>query len=82
MSLERLRLRLPDKCHACGMNVSVRLSSTVHGSSVDLAWWCGACGYEWPVRSADCELTERRHGKADRRKSTRADRRGRERDPG
>jgi hypothetical protein len=59
VSLERLRLRLPAQCVACGTTKSVRLSRTVHGSSVDLAWWYGACGYEWPVRSADRELTER-----------------------
>src|SRR5262245_32138104 len=73
VSSERLRLRLPDQCPACGAKGQIRVSSTIQDESVDLAWWCGACGYVWSIRTTDRELPERREGNADRRKNTRSD---------
>jgi hypothetical protein len=75
VSPERLRLRLPDACPACGAKGQIRVSSTIEHQSVDLAWWCAACSYVWPIRTTDRELPERREGNADRRRMTRSDRR-------
>src|SRR4029079_5996125 len=72
---DRVRFRVADRCIGCGALNSVRLESTVTGNTVALAWYCHACGYQWPTRSAERATIDRRGGAADRRRTTRSDRR-------
>jgi hypothetical protein len=68
----------PVGCPHCGAEGTNVLETHIVRGAVALVWCCKACGQEWPSTRGQQQTIERREGKPDRRKATRADRRGRE----
>jgi len=69
---DRIALRVP-ACPRCERDDHVSLQTNMRGEAVFLTWCCRACSSEWPAR--DGERIERRVGLADRRASSRTNRR-------
>ena len=70
-----VRYRLPSRCKYCEATDAVVPQVTIVGATVTLTWWCRVCGKDWSVTEAEQDSTERRAGRKDRRRVTRADRR-------
>jgi hypothetical protein len=71
-----IHFRRPAECVLCGAVGTVMAETTVHGDSVFVAWCCEKCQGEWPITPDELEAIERRRGLEDRRRTTRAERRG------
>lgn len=70
------RFRVPTHCVFCGAVGVVHPETTIAGKFVELNWCCRFCERSWPITAAEQQMEERRSDR-DRRRSTRADRRGR-----
>lgn len=71
-----IRYVVPEQCMFCGTAGHLALTARTPGGAVVICWHCGHCRRDWPVKH-DERLEEQRSGLADRRRTSRADRRQR-----
>ena len=70
------RYFVPDKCIRCAAAGSVEVVARTPNGGVALFWHCRCCHNAWPIQPEE-QAGERRNGRPDRRRHTRADRRKR-----
>jgi hypothetical protein len=68
---------VPHRCLFCRSAGTVVVALRIWGGVVARCWHCRACERHWPLSPEDHQAFDRRAGPADRRRATRADRRGR-----
>ena len=68
------RYLVPDKCIFCGIAGGVALRASTPRGAAGVFWNCRHCHHLWPVKPEE-QPGERRQGRTDRRRHTRADRR-------
>jgi len=42
---------IPPPCPNCGAFGTVKLETTIKGSSTSLLWRCARCGHQWPAKT-------------------------------
>lgn len=72
------RIRMPERCPACGGEGTVKPEHTLNGRQVRLTWCCRRCSHSWPITNEERQLTERRVAGGDWRQHSRNDRRRRQ----
>jgi hypothetical protein len=71
-----IRYLVPEQCIYCGTAGQVTLTARTPRGAVAICWHCEECHGMWPIKQSE-QLDERRSAPGDRRRLTRADRRGR-----
>jgi len=72
--MDRLLLRVPDRCVSCRRSATVKPEYTIRGATAILKWCCFACGQDWPVDDGE-RMKDRRQATWDPRTADRSERR-------
>jgi hypothetical protein len=69
---------VPARCVFCHSPRTVVVAMSIWKGALARCWHCRTCERDWPLSPDEQKAFNRRSGPADRRRATRADRRGRQ----